>query len=125
MKEGKMGKFVNTTPMHESKIFKKIDALKATVDKDEDLKNFIAAMLAAYPSYSRKVRYYRKKLKQDFSLSSENILSSGSRFIRGYGKPIYRALDAEDMDSRLTSHPLFYELAEKAFSVEEKMKKGR
>jgi len=115
------------TPMHESKIFKKVDMLKIAVDKDEDLKNFIAAMLAAYPMYSRKVRYYRKKLKQDFSLSVENLLYSESRprSIPGVEVSLGRAADAADLDTRLAGHPLFYELAEKAFSVEEKMHKGK
>lgn len=114
-----------TEPIHESEIFKKVGMLKAMVDKDDDLKNFIVAMLAAYPAYSRKVRYYRKKLKQNFSLSVENLLYSESRPlpIRGVVIPLGRAVDVEDMDTRLASHPLFYELAEKAFSVEEKINK--
>ena len=93
------------------------------IEDDEDFKNLIVAMLAAYPAYRRLRKFCKKEFNKDLSADDFYFRTPPIAPIETY--PFAKALEKFfEIAPDLKGYPLFYELAEKAFSLEKELYKG-
>lgn len=93
------------------------------IEEDEDLKNLIVAMLAAYPAYRRLKEFCKREFNKELSI--DDFCFGKSPIVPIEAFPFARALvKFFDVDLDAKGYPFFYELAEKAFSLEKELYKG-